>query len=385
MAETLRAGRVGQLYVAAESPYGTPPTLLVTHALRHQSFTPRFSPFNRVNSPAKKQSPGLVARLDRRGSAGFSIEALIQPSGTLNTLAEADVILAHAFGAAASNITLATTVEASPSPTTTVFTVASAVGLAVGQAVLVTVSAVKYVRWITAVNTAALTVAPPLPSAPATGAAVKGVCTYKLASAIATSLCAAHYPSTDTVLSKIVKGGVCEKLGLAFAQNDEARLTASFKAKTQTTAPTKPAGFTSVGTQNPPSGITGELYVGTAAYKFRKLDIEIDTGVVLREDSYGFASPEEILMTGRRTVTIGLDALVADEAVIYDNAESGTRVAVHKQTGFTEGNIIALYCPQVDFAVPDQDDSDDIPVWPFKGICCESADAANDEIRFALA
>lgn len=383
MAETLFAGRKGQLYVAAETAYGTPPTLLATHALRHLNFKPSFNPFNRIGSPAKKQSPGLVSRFDRRASAGATLEILIQPSGTLNTLAECDPILNHGMGAK-SNITLATTVSASPAPTTTGCTVASAVGLAAGQAILIVVAGVKYVRWLTGVATAALTWAPALPSAPAEGAAVKGCCTYKLADAITQSLCLAHYPSSDTVLSKIIKGAVVEKLAIAFGQNDEAHLTATLKAKTQTTAPAKPAAFTTVGSQNPPSGVTGELYVGAAAYRFRKLDLEIATGVMLREDSYGFASAESILMTGRRAVTLGLDALVGDEAVIYDNAESGTRVAIHKQTGWTEGNIIAIYAPQVDFTVPDQDDTDEVPAWPFKGVCCESADGQNDEVFVAL-
>ena len=389
MAETLVVGRLVQLFVATETSYGVPPTLVATHAMRHINFKPSFSPFNRVNSPAKKVSPGVAMRLDRRASAGASLEALIQPSGTLNTLAECDPILEHAMGAK-SNVTLATTVAASPAPTTTVFTVASATGLVVGQAILVACTGGtfpgKYVRWIAAINTLALTVTPALPQAPATGDAVKGCCTYKLTSAVASSLAFGHYRTADTTHSKIIKGAVCEKLGFSFAQNDEARLTATFKAKTQITpAPTKPAAFTTVGAQNPPSGLTGELYVGGAAYKFIKLDVEISTGVALRENSYGYSSAEGILMTGTRDITLGLDALVGDEAVIYDLAEAGTRVAIHKQTGFTEGNIIALYAPAVDFSVPEDDDPDGVPTWPFKGVCCETADGLNDELKFALA
>ena len=389
MPETLVVGRLGQLYVAAETAYGTPPTLLATHAMRHLSFKPSYNPFNRVNSPAKKQSPGTVARFNRRSSAGATVEALIQPSGTINTLAECDPILELGMGSK-SNITLATTVAASPAPTTSVFTVASATGLVAGQAILVACTGGtfpgKYVRWIVAINTLALTVAPPLPQAPATGDAVKGCCTYKLASALASSLCLAHYPSSDTMHSQIVTGAVCEKLGFSFAQNDEARLTASFKAKLVTKpAPTKPAAFTMVGSQNPPSGLRGELYVDTVLYKFIKLDVEIDTGVLLREDTYGFASPESILMTGRRTVTLGLDAHVEDSS-IYTNAVAGAHVRIHKQTGFTEGNIVAIYTPAgVDFGVPDVDDPDEVPTWAFKGVCCESADGQNDEIVIAFA
>jgi hypothetical protein len=171
MAETLVPGRKGQLYVAAETAYGTPPTLVATHALRHLDFRASFNPLARVNSPAKKISPGVVSRFDRRGSAGASLEALIYPSGTLNTLAECDPLLEHGMGTK-SNITLATTVEASPAPTTTGCTVASATGLAKNQAVLIVVSGVKYVRFLTNVSSAALTWAPALPSAPAAGAAV---------------------------------------------------------------------------------------------------------------------------------------------------------------------------------------------------------------------
>lgn len=383
MAETLVPGRKGQLYVAAESAYGTPPVLAATHALRHLDFRSSFNPLARVNSPAKKISPGVVSRFDRRGSAGATLEALLYPSGTLNTVAEADALLEHGMGSK-SNITLSTTVEAAPAPTVTSCTVASAVGLAKHQAIQLTVSGVTYIRFLTNVSGAALTWAPALPGAPAAASAVKGCCTYRLASALAQSLCLAHYPSTDTTLSRIVKGAVVERIGLAFAQNEEPKLSVTFKAKTQTTAPAKPAAFTTVGTQNPPSGLVGELYVGAAAYKFIKLDLEIQTGVMLRDNSYGFSSPESILMTGRRIVTLGLDALVADESVIFDNAESGTRLAIFKQTGFTQGNIVAVYAPQVDFEVPSQDDSDEIPTWPFRGVCCESADEQNDEVMIAL-
>lgn len=383
MAETLVPGRKGQLYVGIESPYGTPPALAATDAVRHLDFRSSFNPLARVNSPAKKISPGIVSRFNRRGSASATLEALLYPSGTLNTLCEASEIFEHGMGSK-SNITLSTTVEAAPAPTTTGCTVASAAGLAKHQAILLVVSAVKYVRFLTDVTGTALTWAPALPGAPAAASAVKGCCTYRLASAVSQSLCLAHYPSTDTTLSRIVKGAVVERLALAFAQNDEPRLSVAFKAKTQTVAPAKPAGFTTVGSQNPPSGLTGELYVGSATYKHIKSDLEIQTGVMLRENSYGCSSPEEILMTGRRVVTLGLDALVADEAVIFDNAEAGTRLAIMQQTGFTEGNIIAWYAPQVDFEVPSQDDSDEIPTWPFKGVCCESTDEQNDEVIIAL-
>lgn len=384
MAETLVSGRKGQLYVNTESAFGTPAAWAATDALRHVNFKPTRNPFNRVNSPEKKQSPGTAVRFDRRETAAWSVEALLRPSGTLNTLPEADDILKAAFGSVI-NVTLSTTVSAAPAPTTTGCTVVSAVGLASGQWISVVVGAVKYVRVLTDVSTLALTWAPALPSAPSSGAALKGCITYKLTTDLAISLALSHYLSSDTTHSKLVTGAVVDRFALAFAQNDEPKMTASGPAKTLTTpAGAKPAAFTTVG-GNPPSGLVGNLYIGSAAYKFIKLDLEIQNGLKLRDDTYGENLPTEILPRGRRVITLGLDARVGDEAVIYDNAESGAAVTVLKQTGLTEGNIIGIYAPRVQFDVPDQDDPDEVPTWPFKGVCLESADGANDELVVCLA
>jgi hypothetical protein len=384
MAETLALGRKGQIYVGTESAFGTPPTFTATDAVRHINFKPTRNPYNRVNSPEKKQSPGTAARFDRKETAAWSLEALLRPSGTLNTLSEADKILSAAFGGK-TNITLSTTVSASPAPTTTTATVASASGLLAGMAVLITVGTAKYARFLTNVSTNALTWAPALPSAPATGAAVKGGCTYALTTDLAISLAISHFLTADTTHSKVVKGAVVDRFALAFGANEEAKWTASGPAKTVATpAATKPAAFTAVGTQNPPSGLVGGLYIGDAAYKCTKVDLEIQNGMALRLSSYGSSQAEEILPRGRRVITLALDALVGDEAVIYDNAESGTPLSVLKQTGGTEGNIIAIYAPRVDFDVPDIDDGDDVPTWPFKGVCLESADGANNELYLAL-
>lgn len=384
MAETLAPGRKGQLYVATESPFGTA-SFASADAVRHLNFKASRNPFNRANSAEKKQSPGTAVRFDRKETAGWSLEALLRPSGTLNTLPEASEILEAAFGSK-TNVTLSTTVSASPAPTTTGCTVASAAGLAVKDAVLIVVSAVKYVRWLTDVTGAALTWAPALPGAPVAGAAVKGCLTYKLTTELAISLGFAHYLTADTTHSRQVKGGPVEQFGLTFAQNEEGKITASGPAKTVTTpGPTKPGAFTTVG-GNPPSGIAGELYVGAAAHKFIALDVQMSTGMALRTDTYGEAQATELLPRGRRVITMGLNTKAADESVVFDPAEAGTRLAVHKQTGWTEGNIIGLYAPQVDFDVPDADDSgDDVPQWPFKGVCCESADGANDELYVCFA
>lgn len=383
MAETLVSGRRGQVYAALESTFGTSPGHAATDAIRHLAVKLQRNAFNRADSPEKKWGPGRTTRFDREETADWSLEALLRPSGTLNTLAEASEILEAGFGSK-SNTTLSTTVSASPTPTATGCTVASATGLAKHQAILVVVSGVKYLRFLTDVTGSALTWAPALPAAPATGAALKGVCTYRLSTDLALSLAIAHYLHSDTTHSRLATGAVVDRLAFDFARNDEARFSASGPCKTVTTpAASKPAAFTTVG-GNPPSGLTGQCYIGAAAYKMLKLNAEITNGLRLRY-TFGSATPIEILPRGRRLVTLGLDALVADESVIYDNAESGTTVPVMLQQGFTEGNIVGLYAPLVDFDIPSPDDGDDEPTWPFKGVCLESADQQNDEVILALA
>lgn len=71
-------------------------------------------------------------------------------------------------------VDLGSTVEASPSPTTTGFTVAAGHGsrFDLGQLLFVTVSGVVHARMVTAVSTDALTIWPALPAAPAAAAVV---------------------------------------------------------------------------------------------------------------------------------------------------------------------------------------------------------------------
>src|SRR5437588_3095252 len=93
-------GRLGQLLVSEEATYGTAPTLLATMAMRHLEFTQQYNPFNRVNSPEKKQTPGVQNRYDRRVTAGFNLaKAYLRPAGVVGTAPECSLLLKHGLGA----------------------------------------------------------------------------------------------------------------------------------------------------------------------------------------------------------------------------------------------------------------------------------------------
>lgn len=384
----LGISRQGQLYTVAESTYGVTPTLLATHALRHLSIEMPFDNKNRETVLYKKVSPGVTvdSRGDRRISAAFTLESLIWNSGVLNTLSEVDPILSAGFGTK-TNITLSTTF--SGTPTTTGGTIASATGLAVGDFVLITCpDGKRRLRKVTTASTS-LVWTPALPSgqAPASGAACKGVTTYKLSTLLATSLSLAHYlKKTDNSTShikRVIAGAGVDKLDLTFNANAEPKLKASGDAKNVLDAPSQPGGFTVVGVM-PLSGISGDMQIGTTALKFLELGVSISNGLYWRKDEYGDASAVELFRAKRREVSLSLKVHLEDEATLYDLAEAGTNAGLFMQHGYTEGRCMAIHAPQVEFKVPSTSDSDEVVDQDYTGMALESADGANDEIVLAL-
>jgi hypothetical protein len=383
----LTLGRSGQLYVIKESTQGTVPSLSGTNACRHINFQANYDPVGRVPILEKTTGAGnsTTSRGDRRAKADWQYEGLFRPSGTLNTLAEQAPILLAGMGSAV-NTSLSTTF--SGTPTVSTGTVGSATGLAVGRAILITCpDGKKRVRWLTAVSGTDLTWAPNLPTgqAPASGAACKGVTNYLLTSANIETLAFAHYHKTtdgSAGLSRAIRMAAVDKLMFEFDANAEPRLKASGPAKDQTTAATQPGSFTTVGSF-PPPGITGDLMIGNDALKFLKLGIEVNNAMYLRNEEYGDASATEAFRGGRREVSVSLDTYFENQSVLYDQTLTGAFVSLFFQGGYTEGNIIAARCPNVEFKTPQLDDPDTPIKAPFAGPALESA--GNDELYIALA
>ncbi len=378
-------GRTSQVYTKKEAAYGVEETFAASNALRHLDAAFGFDPFNKVTSPEKKQSPGPANRFVRKKSGELSsLVTLLRPGGALNTLPEMDPILEAAFGSL-TDVTLDTTVASAP--TTTGATVASAGTLAVGDAVLLVVTgeAGPFVRILTAVSGADLSWAPALPGAQTVGDAVKGGLTYKLTTDLAISLTIAHYLANGRH-RELVGAGI-NQLAMAFDPNEEPRSTASGPAKEQLSkanVQSQPADFTMVGAASgPPSGITGELFLNDALYKFITGEVSIANGLELRNQEYGVNAATEIYRKGRREISLSLESFLGDDA-LYDLTEAGTNANFLLQTGKTEGNIVAVYAPKVEWKVPDQDDPDEEPKWSFTGMALETADKQNDELTLTM-
>lgn len=389
----LQIGRQGQLYVVTESTYGTTPSVAATDAVRHIAFQANFDNANRRSIMEKKVSPGMntAARTPGRKKADWSLEAILRPSGTIQTVPECDEILAAGFGA---KTTVALTTTVSSGGVVGGATLASATGLVVGDFVSITCpDGKKRLRRVaTLPGGGAVTWAPNLPAgqAPTNGAAVKGVITYKLTTALAISLSLAHYLKfTDGTAgrSRAVKGAGVEKLALKFNANDDPKFTASGPAQLVADPPAQPGSFTTVGGQ-PPSGLTGDMLIGNTALKFMELAIEITNGLKLRaadgNEEYGYDSATEVYRAGRREIGLTLTSRAETDSILYDLTEAGSFPGLFLQCGYTEGNCLAVYAPQAEFPPPDQDDPDDEVTDSYKGWARESADGQNDELSLAI-
>ncbi|HWK09904.1 MAG TPA: phage tail tube protein [Vicinamibacterales bacterium] len=376
-------GRVGTVFVAAEAAYGTAPGLAATDAIRHLNVNLGYNPRNRVDAPVRHGHPSLVYRRTRRTTGQWSLRGEFYPSGTLNTLPDHDEILEHGLGTK-TNRALATTVASVP--TTTGATVASAGALASGDAVLITIasggSAGKYVRFLTNVAGAALTWAPALPAAPAVGDAVKGCITYSLATALAKSLNIGHYL---TSLSYQGYGAVVDQLKIQFDANNEVMWEASgpMQRRTRPAATAQPGAFTTVGA-TPPSGLTGGQYISGTAVDYIKAEVTIANAMDLDNFAGGTSQARGFFRRGKRKVEVNLNTMVSDDTTLIAAAEGTTDQTVLVQSGDTEGSIVAVYCPLVEFDVPDDPDDDETMEFSFKG-SAKGSIAGNDELRIAVA
>lgn len=389
---TVQIGRIGQMYPKKETTFGTVPALASTNACRHKSITfPGSDVKNKRQIMERQQSPFALATqmTDQRTTAGFNFQGVLRPSGTINTVPEVDPFLECGFGAKV-NTALATTVSVGTG-TVGGATLVSGAGLAVGGALLITCpDGKKRVRQIVTVAGGVVTWAPNLPTGqqPADGAAVKAALVYKFTQQNLLSLSIAHYlKNTDGTagLSRVISGAIVDKLQVNFDANDDPMLTCSGPGKLldAAAAPAQPAGFTMVGSQ-PPSGLVGELVVANTVTKFMKAGFDLSNALKLRAESYGYSSAEEAYRVGRAEIGVDLQ-MRAETQTLYDLAVAGTNTGILVQTGYTEGNIIAVRAPNVLFTVPDTDDADEEVSFPFKGKALESTDGAYDAMVLILA
>ena len=380
---TYQIGRLGRIYAAKQTTYGTAPTFAATDGIRHINAQLNYSN-NRVESQERHLHPSLLNKWVRRQTGTFLVGGIFYPAGTIATVPDHTDFLECGFGVLTNITPLSTTIASGP--TTTGATLTSGAGLTVGQAILINVTTGspatgRVLRWLLTVAGAVVTWDPPLPQAPAVSDTVKSCVNYSLATALPNALSIGHYL---TSISKEGSGAVVDQLKLMFDAKDEVRWEASGPMKTRlTAAQAQPGAFTVVGT-TPPSGLVGGLRIGSVAVEFLKADISIDNTMELDNFQFGTSSAVGFFRKNKRKIACTITAILSDSTTLMGIAEAASDSnALAVQCGQTEGNIIGVYGPNLDFDIPDMPDGEETLELSFTGTM--KGVAGNDELRLAVA
>jgi hypothetical protein len=382
-------GRTGQRYVKTEGQanYGVSPTLGATDAVRVLEIDLAYNPNQRTNAMDRNLTPGVRRRQSHKTVAGFNLKRMAMwPSGTLGTPPESDVLLTNALGAKQAIAPLSTTVTAGTVPSTTQMTLAAVTGLVANRSwveINIASLGINCVRFVTAIATNLITVAPPLPTAPATSDTVKSGVDYYPATNPASAFTVADYltvgaGSSPQTFSREVNGCIVESMGFTFDPNNEPEMSFAGPGKTQPdSAQAQPGAFTTVGTVIPP-GTEGSLRIGSTAVPFLKASIQLTNGMKLRNTEYGSKSATGFWRAGRRSVVVSIDMYAEDRTVVYDNAISAAGLSALFQLGTTEGKQWGLYLPKMEFDVPSTPDPESEIIWTMKAVALETN--GNDEL-----
>ncbi len=380
-------GRTGQLYVIEESAFDTSTTLASSNALRHLNFSAHYDPKSFRKSPERHADPSQRVLLAGRAQANWGIKAQLYPSGTLNTLPEFTALMKNAFGAAPTNITLSTTVASGAGVGGAV--VASATGLAVGQAIQIVVlggaAPGTYIRFLTGVSSTTLTWAPNLPATCAVSDTVKGAVTYTPGTTLPKSLDICHYPGGSGWYNREILGAVPNKLGISLDGSVEPMFDISGPACEMVSAQSQPGSFTTVGAENAiPSGLTGSFYYGNTAYEIEKLQFDLDNGMDLHNTALGTNKANAMYRKGKRAITIKVNAKVSDDLTLWTPSLTPSSGTLFVQIGTAAAKIFGLYIPVAQIMnPPDTPDGDETNNWDFTFTALGTS--GNDEAYFGCA
>lgn len=378
MAFNQQIGRLGKVFIGNEGAgtYGTAAALVAGDAWRHLEARLGASN-NRANSEERRGTPGLLDRFSRHITSDFTLRGYLSPSGTIQVAPEAKKLLKAGMGSERLG-TGNTTVASGAS--STVFTLAAGQGVnfAVNEMIIVRRAAngsLAEPRLITNIATDTVTVAPALGGTPAAADTVKACVTYSFANTLPNSLTIAKY-LTD--ISHEVRGAAVQQLGIVFDGNGEVMLTASGPAKEKIRpAQAQPGSFTTVG--SPVTGIVGAFLFNGTAYKITQFDWQLNNAQELVNDTYGTDRAEDMFRDGMRLITLGLNARQTDNVAVVSAAEAASDGTLLVHAGNTEGKIVGLYCPRVEFDIPEEDDPAGAIRWTFRGMAKEVV--GNDESR----
>lgn len=354
---TIETGALEQGYVKLETAYNVVPAdaLAGSDGIRILQLA-LTGKKNREPSPEKRGTPDRSQSLPRRESASFNLsEIMWEPSGTLGTISNVGKLIKGGFG---SNhvLSLATTIASGS--TTTGATLTSAAGIQVGDLIVLTVAsgARREVTRIATVPGGGVVTWDPISVAPdVPGAAVVGI-TYNLASLVADSFAVYKY-YLGGGFKEAVYGAVVDQIQVMFDGTKEVKLAFSGPGARYgntaggATIQAKPATHVTVG--SPAGGMVGNFYVDGNAFLVSMAKATINNQLVLRNKELGTAFASGI--GGRanmRDVTVEVTFYLEDTNLI-GKAHSVTKGELRCIVGSTNGSMLLMVIPSVEFEIPD--------------------------------
>jgi len=352
---TIETGLLEQSYIKEETTFAITPAdaLSATDGIRHLELS-LSSKKNREASPEKRGTPDETQSLPRRQSQNFDLSSIMwEPSGTLGTISNIGKLLEGGVGSKAV-ASLNTTIASGGSATGATLT--SGTGATVGGLVVVTMpSGVREVTRLKTVAGAVVTWDSLSVTPGAAGAAVVCGVSYVLTNNITKSYAIYKYFNAGG-FKQCCYGSVVDRIQISFDGSKETMLafsgpSASYADSTVGTVQAKPGSHTTVGA--PVAGLTGNVYIDTAAFPLIAAQIEIQNQVVLRNDEIGTSVATAIAgRNNRRQVTCSLTFFLEDTN-LFTKANAVTKAVVRILIGQTNGSMLGCVMPSVEFEIPD--------------------------------
>jgi hypothetical protein len=346
---TIESSLLEQAFVKEESPFGTLATPAAGDGFRHQELS-LDKQLNRVPSPEKRGTPDRAQSRPGLPDTSFDLASgFWEPSGVLGTPSYMGPFLKNGFGAQHS-LSLATTIASGAA--TTGATLASATGVQVGDSAIVTLAsgARREITRIKSVAGAVVTwdTLSAVPDAP--GAVVFGV-SYSLASLVPTSLSIFKF-HTAGGFKEAVSGAFVNKMAFMLDGSKDVQLKLSGPARNRVlTGFSQPGAFTTVG--SPASGLVGNVYVGGTAFLVLSASIEVDNQSQIRRGEIGTGGLGTGIISHAdfRNIQVTFSFYLEDTTLI-NQAEAVTTSTLRLLIGDTNGSMVGLVLPRVEFEIP---------------------------------
>lgn len=378
----IETGNLEQAYAKVESAYAASAAsggeaLAGSDAIRHEELS-LSSKKNREESNQKSGTPDVTTSLPRKQTSSWNLGRILwEPSGTVGTPGNQAKFLKAGFGAQTAP-NLVTTVASGASATGATLT--SGTGLAVGDCVVVTLATGREITRLKTVAGAAVTW-DALSGAPAIGAAVVSGVNYKLASNITESLSIYKFYNAGNA-KQAVFGAVVEQTVFTI---DEKEVVLQFQGPAGRyadsssgggTIQAKPGTHVTVGA--PASGLIGSMQVDTAAFGVISLQVTKNNNIELKNKNA--FEPWATGIAGRankRKIGVKVTAYFEDLNLL-GKANSVTRAVIRCLVGDTNGSMVGLVMPSVEFEIPDVGGEVGPKVLTFDGTAY--ATAGNDQL-----